>query len=150
MFNKIISIQEIKQKKESVLQSEKEVCSPLLTDYSQIPLIYEWFKNYMNRQDCPPNPDSVNQRKKFIFVILYLYAPASILGYKMPNGLRAKIAVTLGVQKHCSVSMYCEDLIFLSQHYKGFRSDIEDVFRYICSRLTAAGLIRPAAHDAGT
>lgn len=141
MFNKILSIQEIKQKKESVLKSEKEICTPLLTDYSLIPLIYEWFKSYMNELNCPPNPDSVNQRKKFIFVTLYFFAPASILGYKMPNGLRAKIAETLGVQKHCSISMYCEDLIFLSQHYKEFRSDIEDVFQYIYNKLTTTLLI---------
>lgn len=141
MFNKILSIQEIKQKKEAVLQSEKQICSPVLTDYSLIPLIYQWFRDFMDSRDCPPAPDSVSQRKKFIFVILYLYAPASILGYKMPNGLRAQIAQTLGVRKHCSVSMYCEDLIFLSRHYKDFRNDIQDVYLFICDRLAAARLI---------
>ena len=144
MFNKILSIQQIKKQKDTVLLSEKKICSPILTDYSLMPLIYEWFKTYMDKSDCPPNPQSVHQRKKFIFVVLYLFAPASIIGYKMPNGLRVEIARTLGVQKHCSISMYCEDLIFLSQHYKDFKQDIEDVFQYIYDKLTDTGIITPS------
>ena len=135
MINKILSIQKIKQEKELILKSEKEMCMPLLTDFSQIPVIYKWFKAFMNKRNRSFNQRAVDQRKEFLFVVLYLFAPASMVGYKMPNGLRAKIAKTLHVQQHCSLSVYCEDLIFLFQNCNGFKRDIEEVLQFVCTKL---------------
>lgn len=145
MLDEILSIQEIKQKKESILKLEKEMCSPLLTDFSFIPIIYEWFKSYMNELNCPINPlsvkHSVKQRKKFILVILYLFAPASIVGNKMPNRLRETIANTLGIEKHSIVSICCKDLVFSLRYYKDFKRDAEGAFRFIHNKLVASKII---------
>ena len=135
MLDRILTIQEIRQKKESVLRSEREVCLPLLTDFSLIPVIYKMFKRYMKKRDCSSCHELVSQRKKFIFVVLYYFAPGSIVGDKMPNGLREKIAEALGVKRHSLISIYCKDLIFLIQHYKDFRTDIERVIQFVCNEL---------------
>ncbi|RHT78644.1 hypothetical protein DW736_18185, partial [Coprobacillus sp. AM28-15LB] len=90
---------------------------------------------------CAPNIDSVTQRKKFIFIILYLFSPSSLAGGKMASGLRPEIAKVLGVQSECTISDNCADVVFLYQNYGDFSGDIEYLYTEIVNRLKFKGLI---------
>ena len=107
-----------------------------------IPTIYKWFLDFFAERNCPPNPASVYQRKKFIFIVLYIFAPSVLLGDKMPVGLRDRIWAALYKTADKSViSHNCEDLLFYFTHYTDFKKDVEDVFDHIKRRLNEEGIV---------
>ena len=63
-FSSIVELKSIREQKSRLSEREQELSSPILTDLSLIPEIYDWFREILSRTDCPPNPDSVTQRKK--------------------------------------------------------------------------------------
>ena len=75
-FSSIVELKSIREQKSRLSEREQELSSPILTDFSLIPEIYDWFKDLLAGMDCPPNPESVTQRKKFLFIVLFLFAPS--------------------------------------------------------------------------
>ena len=102
-FNKIIRLKRFVSKIRT-FRGRNILTSPVLKDKSLIHEIYKIFVELLNKRGCPPNIDSVTQRKKFIFIILYLFSPSSLAGGKMTSGLRPEIAKVLGVQSECTIS----------------------------------------------
>mgnify|MGYP000274934168 CR=1 FL=1 len=138
-FNKIIRLKKIRIEKSELSEEENILTSPVLKDKSLIHEIYKIFVELLNKRGCPPNIDSVTQRKKFIFIILYLFSP--LAGGKMTSGLRPEIAKVLGVQSECTISDNCADVVFLYQNYGDFSGDIEYLYTEIVNRLKFKGLI---------
>ena len=91
-FSSIVELKSIREQKSRLSEREQELSSPILTDFSLIPEIYEWFREILSGADCPPNPESVTQRKKFLFIVLFLFAPSVLAGGRLPNGIRAEIS----------------------------------------------------------
>ncbi|EGF56682.1 hypothetical protein HMPREF9446_02102 [Bacteroides fluxus YIT 12057] len=83
----------------------------------------------------PPCIDSVTQRKKFIFIILYLFSPSSLAGGKMTAGLREEMSRVLGIQFKSTISDNCADVVFLYQNYGDFSGDIEYLYTEIVNRI---------------
>ena len=102
---------------------------------------YTVVQNLLNERGCPPNIDSVTQRKKFIFIILYLFSPSSLAGGKMTAGLREEMSRVLGIQSKSTISDNCADVVFLYQNYGDFSGDIEYLYIEIVNRLKFKGLI---------
>lgn len=119
-FNKIIRLKKIRIEKSELSEEENALTAPILKDKSLIHEIYKIFVELLNERGCPPNIDSVTQRKKFIFIILYLFSPSSLAGGKMTAGLRPELARVLGVQSECTISDNCADVVFLYQNYGDF------------------------------
>ena len=71
-FNKIIRLKKICIEKSELSEEENALTEPVLKDKSFIHEIYKIFVELLNERGFPPNIDSVTQRKKFIFIILYL------------------------------------------------------------------------------
>ena len=95
-FNKIIRLKKIRIEKSELSEEENALTEPVLKDKSLIHEIYKIFVEVLNERGCPPNIDSVTQRKKFIFIILYLFSPSSLAGGKMTAGLRRDVKGTWG------------------------------------------------------
>ena len=140
-FNKIIRLKKIRIEKSELSEEENALTASILKDKSLIHEIYKIFIELLNERGCPPNIDSVTQRKKFIFIILYLFSPSSLAGGKMTSGLRPEIAKVLGVQSECTISDNCADVVFLYQNYGDFSGDIEYLYTEIVNRLKFKGLI---------
>ena len=108
-IEKIIRIKRIRMEKSILSEEENALSEPILTDQSLICKIYQHFTCTLNEMGCPPNPKSVTQRKKFIFIILYLYSPSTLAGGKMARGLREELSKTLGVQSTSTCLLYTSD-----------------------------------------
>ena len=132
-FNKIIRLKKIRIEKSELSEEENILTSPVLKDKSLIHEIYKIFVELLNKRGCPPNIDSVTQRKKFIFIILYLFSPSSLAGGKMTAGLREEMSRV--------ISDNCADVVFLYQNYGDFSGDIEYLYTEIVHRLKIKGLI---------
>ena len=101
----IRDIRKAQEEMESAVARFREHSRPVLTDLSMVPVIYDWFRELSagNGADGARQSDSlfadmviegpmpVERRRKFIFVILYLYAPCRLFSGKMPKGLRRAI-----------------------------------------------------------
>lgn len=140
-FSIIEQIKLVKEKKEKLSRIEQNLSSPILTDKSLIPEIYELFKRVLSEQDFSPMPESPHQRKKFVFVILFLYSPKTLAGYHSPRGLRDAIAKAIGLRYVTFISNNIETVAFLSQNDKYFKEDIEYLYTEIITRLKIKGLI---------
>lgn len=65
-FSSIVELKAIREQKSRLSEREQELSAPMLTDFALIPEIYSWFKEILSQSDCPPNFESVTQRKKFL------------------------------------------------------------------------------------
>lgn len=137
-----MELKSIREQKSRLSEREQELSLPILTDLSLIPEIYGWFKEILSGMDCPPNLDSVTQRKKFLFIVLFLFAPSVLAGGRLPNGVRAEISGVFQDVSPCVISNNIADVSFIYQQYKDFRQDIEYLYNLIVERLKAKGLIK--------
>lgn len=141
-LNKIDRLKKIRSEKSELSIEENALASPVLEDKSLIHEIYKIFREIQEERDCPPNPASVTQRKKFIFIILYLFSPSTLVGGKMKPGLREEMARVLGIKSADIISKNCEDVVFLCRYYKDFSEDIRYIYTEIMNRLKVKGLVK--------
>ena len=134
-FSSIAELKVIREQKSRLSERENELSTPALTDLSLIPKIYEWFCEIVAERDCPPNPRSVTQRKKFLFIILFLFAPSVLAGGRLPNGIRTELAKVFPHVSPSSISHNIDNVLFLYQNYKDFRHDIDRVYSIIMDRI---------------
>lgn len=140
-FSSIMELKAIREQKSRLSERERELSSALLQDTSLIPEIYSWFKDIVAETDHSQNPDGVMQRKKFLFIVLFLYAPSSLAGGRLPNGIRAELANVFPDVSPCVISNNIADVSFIYQQYKNFRQDIEYIYRRVIEKLKANLLI---------
>ena len=98
--------------------------------------LYRWFQEIISQKETF-RVGNVTQRKKFIFIILFLYSPSALAGGKMKNGLRNKLAEVLGVSAQTAISDNRNNLVFSYQLYKYFRQDVDWIYGEILERLKA-------------
>lgn len=134
-FSSIAELKVIREQKSRLSERENELSTPTLTDLSLIPKIYEWFCDIVAERDCPPNPGSVTQRKKFLFIILFLFAPSVLAGGRLPNGIRTELAKVFPHVSPSSISHNIDNVLFLYQNYKDFRQNIDYIYNNIMARL---------------
>lgn len=141
-FSSIMELKAIREQKSRLSEREQELSSALLQDTSLIPEIYSWFKDIISETDCPSNPDGVMQRKKFLFIVLFLYAPSSLAGGRLPNGIRAELANVFSDVSPCVISNNIANVSFIYQQYKNFRQEIEFIYKRIIEKLIYKRLIK--------
>lgn len=141
-FSSIVELKAIREQKSRLSEREQELSASMLTDFALIPEIYSWFKEILSQSDCPPNFESVTQRKKFLFIVLFLFAPSVLAGGRLPNGIRAEIAGVFPDVSPCVISNNIADVSFIYQQYKDFRQDIEFIYNQVLERLKIKGMIK--------
>lgn len=141
-FSSIVELKAIREQKSRLSEREQELSAPMLTDFALIPEIYSWFKEILFQSDCPPNFESVTQRKKYLFIVLFLFAPSVLAGGRLPNGIRSEIASVFPDVSPCVISNNIADVSFIYQQYKDFRQDIEFIYNQVLERLKIKGVIK--------
>jgi hypothetical protein len=135
MFQKIEELKQVRKEKAQIEQIEKDLLTPFLADLSLIPQLYEWYKDISAAHNHPNTMENVYERKKFFFIILFLYSPGTLFGDKMPFGLRDKLVKILKLHSGSSVSNCCDGIMFLYERYRDFREGTNEVYREIEERL---------------
>jgi hypothetical protein len=109
--------------------------APILSDKSLIPIIYGWF--------CESIKEKVNveRRRQFIFIILYLYSPKSLLGAKMPSGLRHAIIKSIRIGCNSIISDNTKGLLIRYRVYKWWRKDVEQIMSLVTDKLRLGGFL---------
>ncbi len=133
-FQKLIDLKKIREDIDNLKEYERGLAAPQIDDMSRIKEAYEVFIEILSDRDCSPNIESVTQRKKFIFIALYIFAPGVLIGDKMPKGFRKLLSDTLNIPGTL-VSNNCDDIVFLYQNYRDFSADVENLYTEILQRL---------------
>ena len=134
MFSEIAEIKAIREQKSKLSEREKAQPEPILTDLDMIGMLYRWFQEIISQKEIFRS-GNVTQRKKFIFIILFLYSPSTLAGGKMKNGLRDKLAEVLGVNAQTTISNNRNNLVFSYQLYKYFRQDVDWIYGEMMERI---------------
>lgn len=106
------------------IAENQQAAKPKLNDFSLIPRIYEIFSGIKGKDI------TTNDRKEFIFAIIYLYAPCKFFGGKMPQGMRRAISTTIQADSTC-ISRTCTELMILYTTYKDFRDDVDNLLNAV-------------------
>jgi hypothetical protein len=130
MLNKIEELRQTRKEKQRIEEKEKALSSPILTNLSFMPQILEIYEQISAAHGHPGVMESVYERKKFLFIVLFLYSPGALLGGRMPRGLRSKLAYTLKCHGTV-VSDNCAGLLFMYEWYKDFREETDSIYREI-------------------
>lgn len=130
MMDYLSAIQElerIREEKNKLKERELRLNKPKLDDFTLIPKLYRKFVEILNERPCPPRIDSVLQRKKFILIILFLYSPSTLIGERLPYGLRKVIMSVFPNISPNSISIDISNLLFLYKHYKDINKEVSEM-----------------------
>lgn len=127
----IIELRQILEQKSRLSEREAKLAKAYIEDYAAISRVKDLFCEKIKDINKPYN------RKKLLFVMLYLFAPRSLVGCRLPNGLRTELTRIFPDVSPCVISNDISDLFFRYQHYKDFRTEVESVCEYILERLSA-------------
>lgn len=133
-FSCISEIREIRRMKSALSERETRLSRPTLRDYAMIPALYAWFNEIMDG-DEGGQPGKAYARMKFIFIILFLYAPGALAGGKMPDGLRKAISGLYPSLAPCVISNNKKSSLFFFELYRLYKSDIERIYEGIMRKL---------------
>lgn len=137
-FSKIESLKAIRIAKSELSRRETEMSKPLLTDLRQIKTVYDIFSSLIKGE----KDNRVVQRKKFIFIAMYLFSPISLVGNKTQKGVREEIGKVLEMRSKSTISNNLSDMVFQYKTYAAFRSDIDILFGEIVEGLKVKELIK--------
>jgi hypothetical protein len=135
MFQKIEELKQVRKEKWEMEEKAKRLLTPILKDISLIPKLYRWYEEIVVGKNHSSVMENAYNRKKFFFIILFLYSPGTLLGDKMPSGLRNKLAKCVKLRSVSSVSNCCTGILFLYERYSDFREETNEVYREIAERL---------------
>lgn len=125
----IDNIQEIKELREKLEGLESKILKPTLTDFTHIPLLFDWYKSITGQiKDFYRSGSEYKQ--VYLFVILMLYCPRSLSGGFMIYGLRQRLAIQLGLSP-VHISNLIKDISFYYKQYGKFRDSCDLVLSEI-------------------
>lgn len=124
-LDRINALQIIRKEITELQSIERSLSSPLLSDYSDIPKAINAFLDVTGTTRFEGTWEAVNNRKKFIFIAIFLFAPGMILGDSMPKRLRAELGKALGLKAASAISNNWADALFYYHQYPDFRDDVD-------------------------
>lgn len=121
-------VRTLREERRATLRKLKEIdrrSRPVFNDPDYL-LLTDIFDIFRSQCGCGDGgiPD-VYERKKFLFVCLFLYSPRTFHGSKIRSGLRDRILALLGVSCRTAISDNCRNIMALYDVYRDFRIDVD-------------------------
>ena len=130
---KLSRLMQVMREKAYIENEEKALSAPMVEDLDFLGNIYDIFSVSLLEVNPNAHPDSFKSRKKFLFVVLYVFSPSTLVGKKLRAGIRNKVSDVLGYVGPNNVSHLAEDLLFLYSNYQVFKRDVD----YILGKVDA-------------
>lgn len=118
----IEKIKRIEKSRAQLRQAIAENDIAIKPKYKDLSLIPQIFEKFVKDKDVI----TMNDRKEFIFAIVYLYAPCKFFGGKMPRGMRKAISDTMHIDS-AYISRTCTELVVLYSTYRDFRQGVDNL-----------------------
>lgn len=140
-FNKITELKSTLVEKTKLREKVNVLSKPLLKDAHHIPMIYEWFCEISGYETGIDTDLSTDKKYQFLFIIMCLYSPASILGKSLVKGVRGAVAEVFHYQHGSGVSNHLPKVPIMYSTYKDFSSQVDSIYLEIKERLIEKGLL---------
>lgn len=132
--DKLTRIKELFERRKELAAFESRYATPRLTNMSMIHNIFDIYKATLKRIDPKADPRDTMNRKKFLFVVLYLYSPETLCGSIIKHRLREHFSTVLDCAP-TSVSRDCSDARVFYDNYPGFRRDVNTILSDVMESL---------------
>ena len=110
---------------------ERETNAALEPSIKDISLVVEVYRLFVDFIQSSGKLMDANNRKKFLFVAVYLFCPSVLIGHTMPRGFRDRIKELINAKSATTVSNDVANLLFLYNHYKDFKDDVDNAYSHI-------------------
>ena len=116
---------------EDIKQTERKVNEALRPSLSDVGLLGEVYRLFLAFVENGKKVMDTNNRKKFLFIAVYLFCPSVLIGHTMPRGFRDRVKELINAKSASTVSNDVANLLFLYNHYKDFRDDVDSAYAFI-------------------
>lgn len=123
IITRINQILDAKVELDDAVQKFNSVSEPSYDDITLLPELWNMFCRYLKLHRHCANPQSVYERKLFIFLILTIYSPRTLAGGKMKLGLRDELGKLFGLNARTPISDNARDVAFLYRTDRIFKRD---------------------------
>ena len=120
---------------EEIRQMEHEVSEALKPAIEDVDFVGEVYKRFLSFIEWSGKIMDANNRKKFLFIAVYLFCPSVLIGHTMPRGFRDRIKELINAKSATTVSNDVANLLFLYNHYRDFREDVDSAYAYVLEGL---------------
>lgn len=127
-MNRVEELKRVHSEIEALKEREKKLSVPIVFNMGMIRNLYDVFCVSLKRQDPTASPKDTNSRKKFLYAILYIFSPATLVGEVMRHKLRECVAKILDCTP-TGVSRDYKTGIFFFATYSEFRESVMGIIK---------------------
>lgn len=123
-MNRVERLRQIHLEMEKLMEKEKKLSQPIVENMGMIQNLYDVFRLALKKQNAKADPDGTAERKKFLYAILYIFSPTTLVGEVMRHKLRENISAVLGCTP-TGVSRDYKTGLFFYATYTDFRESVD-------------------------
>lgn len=123
-MNRVERLRQIHTEMEKLREKEKLLSQPIVENMGMIQNLYDVFRLALKKQNIKADPEGTAERKKFLYAILYIFSPATLVGEVMRHKLRENISAVLGCTP-TGVSRDYKTGLFFYATYTDFRESVD-------------------------
>lgn len=127
-MNRVEELRKVREGIELLHDEEKRLSVPLQMNMELILNLYDVFCLSLKGQDHRADPTDTGNRKKFLYAILYVFSPATLVGDVMRHKLRERVSAIIGCTPTCVSRDYKTGMFFYAT-YKDFRDSVDAIIR---------------------
>ena len=127
-MNRVERLKAIHEEMDKLREKEKKLSQPIVENMGIIRNLYDVFRLSLKRQDPKADPESTSDRKKFLYAILYIFSPSTLVGEVMRHKLRESVSAVIGCTP-TGVSRDYKTSIFFHATYQDFRDSVEQIIK---------------------
>ena len=127
-MNRVEELRRIRQEMGRLEDEEKRLSVPIVMNMGMIRNLYDVFMLSLKRQCLSANPTDTNSRKKFLYAILYIFSPATLVGDVMRHRLRECVSSILECTP-TGVSRDYRTAMFFYETYKDFKTSVNLIIK---------------------
>ena len=140
-MNRIELLRNIRIEISRLHNEERKLVTPIEMNIAMVRNLYDVFQLSLKRQDITANPLDTNNRKKFLYSMLYIFSPVTLAGGAMRHRFRECISTVIGCTPP-GVSRDYKTAMFFYATYKNFRDSVDKIIVDILSVLGRVDEIR--------
>ena len=123
-MNRVERLRQIHTEMDKLREKEKLLSQPIVENMGMIQNLYDVFRLALKKQNVKADPDGTAERKKFLYAILYIFSPATLVGEVMRHKLRENISAVLACTP-TGVSRDYKTGLFFYATYTDFRESVD-------------------------
>ncbi|NDV58067.1 hypothetical protein [Bacteroides sp. 519] len=128
-YDRLERLKVLQKQRKQIMLEEALLLAPFRHDTQNIELLYSHFNKIIAELPANIQLDKRAAKKLFLFIILYLYSPGTLIGRKMEPGVRATLADIMGFHSPASVTYHCMGLEVWYTQYPDFKNTTDYIFQ---------------------